>query len=205
MKTIPELLMLPDEKLVISKHMHWFVIALPLVVTVLLEILLIFFATFSLSHIPLYFSVVLLSVLTLTAILLSRIAKVILDWYYHLYILTDRRILELSYCPLSSHLRNEVLLDQVRCTEVDVQTNGLLNELLDKGDVVITFDRPTHQEEFKITNIYQPTHLATLLENQLLKPAHRQEENSMWYKNGKNPKRIRFIPSISPQIRFGQS
>lgn len=205
MKTIPKLLMLPNEKLIIGKHKHWFVIASPLMITALLEILLIFFATFSLSYTPVYFSVALLSLLTLTAILVSRIAKVIIDWYYHLYILTDRRILELSYCPLSSHVRNEVLLDQVRCTEVDVQTNGLLNELLDKGDVVITFDRPTHQEEFSIANIYQPIRLAALLENQLLKTASRQEETSMWYKDRKNPKRIQFIPQLYPDIRFGPS
>lgn len=54
----------------------------------------------------------------------------------------------------------EVLLDQVRCTEVDVEGNGLVNEIFNVGTVLITFDRPTNEKIFSIENIKRPRTVA---------------------------------------------
>lgn len=91
----------------------------------------------------------------------------IIDWYYHIYIVTNKKILEVNYAPLFSHEINEVLLEQVRCTEIDIRAHGILSQLLDTGDVVLTFDRPTHQEELALTYIKNPKELGVLLSGYL--------------------------------------
>ena len=99
---------------------------------------------------------------------MSFITKVIIDWYFHLYILTSKKILEVWYTPLASHVVNDILLDKVSCTEIDSRVHGFLNELLDVGDVVITFDRPTHQEEFVLSDIEQCDKVGKFMTQQLI-------------------------------------
>ncbi len=60
------------------------------------------------------------------------------------------------------------MLDRVNCTEIDLRTNGFMNELMDMGDIAITFDRPTHQEEFILKDIQGSHELANFLTQQLL-------------------------------------
>lgn len=86
-----------------------------------------------------------------------------LDWLFNFYIVTNKKIIDMQYAPPISHNLSTILLDQVRCTEVDLQKNGLLRELLDIGDVIITFDRPTHQEVFALNNIRHPERVSLYL------------------------------------------
>jgi len=91
--------------------------------------------------IPVFQAIPLFIITTLTLLLLSSvwISKMIIDWNYHLYIVTDHKILEMKYAPLANHVINEVLLDQVRCAEVNVNTDGFICELIDMGSVSIKF------------------------------------------------------------------
>jgi hypothetical protein len=75
--------------------------------------------------------------------------------------------MELSYVPLSSHQTNSILLDQVKCTEIDTKIEGLFNDLLDIGHVVITFDRPTHKEAFILEHLHNPEKVESYLQNAL--------------------------------------
>jgi hypothetical protein len=63
---------------------------------------------------------------------------------------------------------NDVLLDQVNCTQIDFRRNGFLNEIMDMGDVVLTFDRPTHQEEFVFKDVNRCYKLGVFLTRKLL-------------------------------------
>lgn len=89
-------------------------------------------------------------------IVLEILIKQMAEWFFHFYIVTNRKIVEVAYRPLYSKIIFEVLLDQVRCTEVDVKANGLSNEIFNVGTVLITFDRPTHEKIFTLEYIGEP-------------------------------------------------
>ena len=97
----------------------------------------------------------------------GTIIREVIHWYFHLYIITSRKVIEIKYNPLFSEVSNSVLLDQIRCTEIDAELYGFVSELLDLGNVVITFDRPTHQEEFVIRGIRSPRKIANYLSSHL--------------------------------------
>ena len=176
-------LTLHGERLLLVKRKHKVVIVFPIAIISLLIAL--FFASESVVFTNLFPSTALLVVtgLLLICILLTSITKCIMDWYYHIYILTTRKILEVSYTPLYAHVVNDVLLDRVNCTEVDFQRNGILNELLDMGDVVLTFDRPTKQESFTFKNIKNSYKLGRFLTQQLIDRDVQDKTQTIWFKS----------------------
>ncbi len=102
-------------------------------------------------------------------ILIASIISVrdLIHWSFHLYIATNKQIIEIHYSPLLSEAINSVLLDQIRCTEIDVEMYGFIPELIGIGNVELTFDRPTHKEEFIIRDIRSPRKIANLLSAQI--------------------------------------
>lgn len=180
-------LTLPGEKLLASERKHWFVIVAPLVYLVAFGLLLFslnFYLFFILSPSLLFFSLASLLILLL---LTNIMTKLLVEWYFHVYIITTKKIVEMSYAPLSSQSVNEVLLDQVRCTEIDTKTHGMINEFIEKGDVIVTFDRPTHQEECILADVYKPEALGLFL-GDTLSMLHQARFGPNWYrqKNGKS-------------------
>lgn len=160
---------------------HPFVLVMPIIAVVFLTIL--FLITGFVFFNQFYYSLPLLvtSSLLLISFSLAIIAKLIIDWYFHVYILTNRKILEFRYTPLTSYLVNDIMLDRVYCTEVDSQTNGMLHDLLDLGDIIITFDRPTHQEEFVLRDIQSCTKIGTFLTKQLMDGNHYDPITPIWF------------------------
>jgi len=161
-------LTLNGEKLLLVKRRHPFVIFFPILVTTFIICLMIFISAFFFTSLFPSPSLFITTVLLLISVLLTFITKSIMDWYFHLYILTTRKILEVWYAPLYAHVMNDVLLDQVNCTQVDFRRNGFLNQILDMGDVVLTFDRPTHQEEFVFKDVNKCYKLGVFLTRKLL-------------------------------------
>lgn len=160
-------LSLPGESLLFFKRQHWIVIIPPLIgffATILFFIavtyvLLVVFLSQLFFFLTSLILAVIVSVLFLT--------KLFTEWYFHLYVITTKKFIELSYKPLNSDTVNDVLLSQVRCTEVDVRTKGFIHELFDIGDIAVTFDRPTHQEEFVFNDIKNPREMGIFLVNAL--------------------------------------
>lgn len=192
-------LTLPGEKLLASERKHWFVIVAPLVYIAIFGFLLFSAnAYIFLILVPslLSFFLLLVAILLLTT---SIFAKIIVEWYFHVYIITTRKILEISYAPLCSQITNEVLLDQVRCTEVDTKIHGIIGEIVDKGDVIVTFDRPTHEEEFIISDINKPEALGMFL-GDMLTTLHPTAQIPHWFgqKNGNTT--YNFIDEMAPAI-----
>jgi hypothetical protein len=174
-------LTLKGEKLQMVLRKHPFVIILPVILTMLLTII---FLTGGFVLYVQFFSslpMLLTSSFLLTSISFAIIAKLIVDWYYHIYILTNRKILEFHYTPLTSYLVNDIMLDRVFCTEVDYQTNGILHDLLDLGDIIITFDRPTHQEEFILRDIQSCQTISNFLTQRLLDNLPQEPFNPIWF------------------------
>jgi hypothetical protein len=179
-------LTLKDERLLLVKRRHPFVVIMPIL---LIGCLTLFFISSGFVVFQEFFvssAMFFVTILLLTSIAISLITKAIVDWYFHVYILTSRRILELRYSPLTSSVINDVLLDKVSCTEIDIRTNGFLNELIDMGDVIITFDRPTHQEEFTLRDVQESHGLATYLTRQLIDGATTTSQGvipqTIWFK-----------------------
>lgn len=168
----------PGERLIVAKRQHWFVLFSPLMITGLLTLLLISLSAFLFlgpAANPTLFVISLSLSLSASA---SIIAKNLADWYYHIYMVTTKRILEVSCAPLFFHSINDVALDQVRVTEIDVKIRGFVNELLEMGDVIIEFDRPSHEKMFTISSIKDPSTTGALIANSL---KLMMEQSPVWF------------------------
>ena len=161
-------LTLKDEHLLLVKRRHPFMVILPIFVIGIVTVFFISTSFLLFQSFIVSYSLFFVTSLLLISIAISLITKVIVDWYFHMYILTNRKILELKYTPLTSYIVNDVMLDRVNCTEIDLISNGFLNEIIDMGDISITFDRPTKQEEFLLKDIQGSHELATYLTQQLM-------------------------------------
>lgn len=91
-------------------------------------------------------------------------SNIVVNWYFHFYLVTTNKIMEVRYSPFFAYKTNCVLLNQVHVTEIDNNRFGILKELFDYGNITVTFDRPTHEDEFTFTNIAHPVHLANRLQ-----------------------------------------
>ena len=105
--------------------------------------------------------------------------------------------------PLSDFFVNDILLDQVKCTEVDIHTHGMIRELFNMGDISLTFDRPTNQEDFKMHDIPFVRETAVFLTSELLgknNPSRnlKQIVQPRWYKRDTEGKKFIFTEDIFP-------
>ncbi|MBI2031700.1 MAG: hypothetical protein HYT08_03740 [Candidatus Levybacteria bacterium] len=190
----------PREKILLRRRQHWFPLILSIFSTVLLSFLLmgvnffVFLQFFPENNLFLTLNfVILLSALTI-------ISKLIADWHCHFYLLTNRRVLEVSYKPLFASSINNVILNQVKSTEIDIEKKGFINQILDIGNVLITFDRPTHQEEFCFMNVKDPKSVGFLLADVL--DMNKAEldimVNPIWYRPRNKEKPYRITQEIFP-------
>lgn len=182
-------LSLPEEKLLIAKRKHWFVLVAPLVIISVLGLFGVVFINLISSFFSLPLSFRIIALLLPITLIFSLLTRTIVDWYLHMYIITTRKILEVCYTPFFSHWVNQILLDQVRCTEVDINTNGLVNQIFNKGHVCLTFDRPTHEEEFTLTDIANPRQTGTYLTDIFDSQANGEKKQTIWYPLRQNSQR----------------
>ena len=196
-----DFLTLSGEKPLVVTRQHWFVLLQSLLIIsfITLPSLLVYgvVSLFLLESVTLFVSGTILIVF----IFLTLFVRSIVGWYFHIYLITTRKILEVLYNPLSSYTYNDVLLDQVKCTEVDVSMHGVLNELLDMGSIAIVFDRPTHQEEFKLHNIRYVREVGTLVGNKLVEQFKSNNKAESWYKSKKEPRALRFAEEIFKRVK----
>lgn len=160
-------LTMPHEQLLFAQRKHWIVLVMPYVLLVLTSA---FFFTFTY-----FFFVQLLHTVGLAILMTSFIVtlslflaiKLYVDWFYQIYIVTSRKIVEVDSFPLFSHVINDLLLDQVRITEIDTETHGLAYQLFDIGDVKIDYDRYSHGGEFILRDIRDPDKVGQILSHAL--------------------------------------
>lgn len=190
----------PGEKVIVALREHQITILPSLLILTCVTIFLIF-CTAAVYYFTGSFLLLVSSLLTSVLIGLTLLVKTLLDWYFHVFVITNRKVLEFRYSPFSTCTINDILLDQVKCTEVDMQTEGMMHEFFDIGNVVMTFDRPTHQQEFTLSNIRQYRKVGALLCNYLVKtsPAQDSDTRSVWYRFRDNPERFVFREEASTQ------
>ncbi len=194
---------LPDEKLILVQRKHWGTFMFPVTIALSIGILFLIASTFAYKYADDYPLVIFLSLLSLFIFISTLAVRSVFDWYFNLYVVTNKKIIEVSFRPMLSRQINAVFLDQVKCTEIDTKIEGLLNEFLDVGDVVITFDRPTHQEEFALTYIKDPKNVENYLQEMFstghtLKPEIKKED--IWYLRGSgSDKQWKYMEKIAPR------
>ncbi|OGH15970.1 MAG: hypothetical protein A3C30_04000 [Candidatus Levybacteria bacterium RIFCSPHIGHO2_02_FULL_40_18] len=202
-------LTLPGEELILVQRKHWSIFVFPSLFAV--AIVLLSFIIFLVLY-PFFPSLLPLIIIAFSLIFIftfTMVLKSIVDWYFNLYIVTNRKITEVAYRPLSARHVNEVLLDQVRCTEIDTRIEGIINELLDVGDVIITFDRPTHQVEFVFTSIPNPKKIESHL-HRTLSPTNpyvnsQVKDANAWYLKDKDQEgKWKYVEEIKNQGFNGQ-
>lgn len=188
---------LVGEQILIIKRQHPFVLIAPIFGVIFVNIFLlclgniINFLTIKSISTAFIFS----SLLTIT--FFSLLTKVILDWYYHLYVISSRKILEIHCIPFFSDQIDNVFLDQVRTTEIDAHISNFLYELLDMGDVTIAFDRPSHDEVYTLSKIKHPREVATLLGKEF---EEEMTQSPVWFKSSETPHVARISEDIYPII-----
>ncbi len=159
---------LPGEKLILVQRKYFLTLVLPAITIVLSGFFSLAFSFTLFLLLSNYPTLFLSSLATTLILMMAGLSKLGIDWYFNFYIVTSRKILEIKYAPLFSREINKVLLDQVRCTEIDARVDGFINEFLDIGDITMTFDRPTHQEEFVIKDVKDPKEVERYLETTLV-------------------------------------
>jgi hypothetical protein len=153
----------PGEKLLFATSRHVFTLIGPFVSTIIFSIVTLVLAFFLQNsfQFPVF---VLVGVVFFVLLAASTILmKLVVDWYFHFYVITNYKILEVCYKPFFSKDIYVVPLDQMRCVEVTAKTYGFLNTLYDIGDVTIQLDFLTHQDNFTMTNISSPQRTSIML------------------------------------------
>jgi hypothetical protein len=157
-------LSLPDEKLIIARREYWLCL-LPTIflatISLITFIIISYLLSITIIKSPLIF---ICTTLVASSIFLSSVTKAIVDWYFHIYIVTSRKLLELCCVPLFSDNVNDVFLDQVRTIEI----NSMVCELLDIGDVTIVFDRLSKEEVFVLKHVKNPRATSVLIADALV-------------------------------------
>lgn len=186
-------LTLPDERLLIAKRQHWIVLLLPIMMGALLCLVLVLLVAllYLIKAIDLFSAV--LGVLIAFAIFTTYVANRYIDWRFHLYVLTTRKILEVTFTPIFSHVINDVFLDQVRTTEIDINVSGVINEFVNVGDVVILFDRPSHEETMVLRNIEDPRGTGILISDALENIMH---NTPIWFQPREPHNAVKFNEEV---------
>lgn len=179
-ENVEKFLTFPNEELILGARKH----PIPLILQLFQIFAGTFFAAIIFSVVSFFFfqNFIFSVSVYITSFLLGMgfFIKELTNWYFHFYIITTRRIAEVEYSPLFSELSNSVLLDQLRCTEIDAELHGFISELFDLGDVTITFDRPTHQTDFVLKGVRSPRKVANYLSAHLHNNEQKLESQHVW-------------------------
>ena len=190
---------LPGEKLILAQRKHWYSFVFPLSILAFIAFASIIGLIVLSSIFTSYIELLIASALFIAIAAATFIGKLIIDWYFNFYVITSKKIVEVSYRPVTSRHTNEILIDQVKCTEIDTRVDGIIHELLDIGDVIITFDRPTHQEEFVLADMSDPKKIESNLENALC-PVGEDTRNvtgaSLFNRAKEDPNKWRYLEEI---------
>src|SRR5687768_11742426 len=119
---------LDGEDVLLVKRQHVFVLIAPILVNVLLFSIFAIGAFLMFNYLFLSFPLLIITLLLLVSISASLAVYSYIYWFYHLYVLTSKKLLEVKYTPLSSHVINDIFLDKVNCTEIDLSSKGFFHE-----------------------------------------------------------------------------
>jgi hypothetical protein len=127
----------------VTYHKHWFILLQAIGLPLLLTVLLLAIVVLSLQP------VLLVALVILVPILLFQYV----NWVNDIYILTDRRIIDVYRIPLVKEDRREALLEQIQDVSVSLPT--FVSRVLDMGDVFV--ETAGKAENFYFHTVQHPT------------------------------------------------
>lgn len=195
---ISNVLTAPHERLMVAKRQHALALLGPFLSLGLVGLLAIAISYLLFSYMLGMHELSLISSLMVILLGLDLAAKCFIDWYLHLYIVTTNKLLEVKFHPLATNVISTILLDQVKCTEVDIRTDGIIHHLLDIGNVTLTFDRPTKEEAFSFQNIGQYCEVGAYLRDILVNPSDPKHVMPVWFIDPTEPHKTRFREELIP-------
>jgi len=156
-----------NEQTIIAKRRHWlnpFSQGITIVVFALgvFSSIIVIFSLFSDKRL------VILSLLLVATVTIGLIAKIVIDWYFHFYAITTKRILEVAHSPIFFSKVDGLLLDQIRCIEIEERRSGPMKEIFDFGDVIVKYDSASRSGIFKFHNIPCPDEFVHTLNRVIL-------------------------------------
>jgi hypothetical protein len=160
-------LTIPGERLIWASRKHSIHVGISIGITTvgLFSLAAALFTIF--SYFEVSWSIFLLTGMLAAILGLSHTIKTIIDWYCHIYIVTNFKILEVSSSPMFSHKSHEVLLSQVRVSEINVVIHNFIEELWNVGSVTIEFDRLAHIEVLEISGVRGAREVGNILSTAL--------------------------------------
>lgn len=168
-----------NDRILIFTRSHIFYLSLKIFFNSVIGFILALVAGFSLTvSYPSFIMLIFSETLILTFIMTLNVNEFI-NWYFHFYLVTKRKIVEVWNTPFGKYFINEIMLDRVKCTEVDISSNGFINQVLRIGDVIVTFDRPTqHRDSFVFHNIANANSIREILSDYF---SEDRKETTTWY------------------------
>lgn len=145
------------------------------------------------------FFILLVGTITIGLLGTGLIIHTLIDSYYHIFIVTNRKLLEVRFLPFAQSVVNEILLDQVKCTELDMKCDGFIHNIFNIGSVMLTFDRPTHQEVFLIPHISDYRKIGMIIsqvivaQRQVVKENQNMEAKEIWFKVPNQENKYKFM------------
>lgn len=167
------------DKILIFTRSHVFYLWLKLLNNLVIGFVLILFTAILFLTIYPSFLLFIASQLLIITFISTLCVNEFLGWYFHFYLVTKRKIVEVCNTPFGKYFINEIMLDRVKCTEVDISSNGIINQLLRIGDVIVTFDRPTqHRDSFVFNNVSNANSIREILTDYF---SESKKELNTWY------------------------
>ncbi|MFH0942675.1 MAG: PH domain-containing protein [Candidatus Beckwithbacteria bacterium] len=155
------------EKVIILLRRHW-ITQIKWLVTAGLGVLvpLIFIWVPILNFLPENFR--LMTVVMWYLLLIADIYESFITWYYHVFIVTDERIIDINFYNLIYKEVSSAKIDNIE--DVTYRQGGVLRAMFNYGDVVI--QTAAEKQEFVIECVPQPNRLVKILNELKLEEEH---------------------------------
>lgn len=152
-----------EEKVVLTKRSHWVTLLAKILAITIVSFILLFFSFFLFAILTLPVKLFVSSVILISILELTLISKLIVDWYCHFYILTNKKLLDVSYSPLFSETAYEVPINQAACSRIVVKKNQILSSFFPIGSINLIFQGKDYTQEFKFSKIGNPEETSLFL------------------------------------------
>lgn len=187
-----------EEKVVLTKRAHWAILLARIVGVSVVSILLVFFAFFFFAILTLPVKLFLSSLILISILELSLVSKLIVDWYCHFYVLTNKKLLDVSYSPLFSESAYEVSLKEVDCSRITVKKNQILSNFFNIGSISLAFQGANFTQNFKLASIENPESTSLFL-TEYFGISKEKNLRPFWERAREKMQPFTFIDSVFPK------
>ena len=145
----------PDEKIIFMFRKHWVIITVSFI-KALISLILFFLAIFLIGPSRVFNSIILSCILGIWLVVtLVYVSYEWLVWYLDLYILTDKRVIDIEQRTLFSRSISETTLDKIQ--DVTYEIHGFLATFFNYGNIKI--ETAGKETVISLDQIKDPEHI----------------------------------------------